>query len=439
MSTLTRYTCRWTAIYIVLVALPLIAILIGGRSGERSFGIEAGVMLGVLALSIMAVQAAFSGRHARIAPALGVDNILQFHRQVGIGALLLVLAHPLWLIAHDPAYLDYLDPRDETLRAVTLIALLCAIVALVCGSLWRKQIGLSYEYWRLMHGGLTAFLIAGGLGHALMVSHHTGHPIVAGALVLLVAGGLWLVLESRVLRPARLRSRPWTVSEVEHEQGDATTLTLEPCGAHRLRFTPGQFAWITLGDTPFSLQQHPFSIASSAERPERIRMTIKRLGDFTRSVQHLEPGTRAYLEGPYGAFAPDENNPAGAVLIAGGIGITPMMSILRSFRDRGVTVPLWLIYANEKQSEIACRADIKELAQTLRLEVTHVLSDPDGDWEGETGYVDDALISRVLPADDGARDYFICGPEPMMDAAEKALLAHGADTTRIFSDRFDLV
>lgn len=439
MHMLTRYTGKWTTIYLVLAALPLVTILIGGDNARRGFGMEGGVMLGVLALSLMSLQAAFSGRHRQVGPKLGVDNMLQFHRRIGTIVLFLVFAHPLWLISHNPAYLSYFDPRDETLRALSLNAMLLAIVVLVCGSLWRKKTGPRYEYWRLLHGGLSVFLVCGGLGHALMVGHHTHQPLVAGALILLVGSAVGLLVESRLLRPRRLRKQPWEITRVTPERGDATTLTLAPCGDYAMHFTPGQFAWITVGDTPFSLQQHPFSIASSATRSDEIRMVIKNLGDFSARAQHLQPGTRAFLEGPYGSFALQQNNRSGVVLIAGGIGITPILSILHTFRDQAADIPLWLIYASAKQSGISCKTELDELARALPLEITYVLSDPEEGWEGETGYVDADLIARVVPPDDGLRTYFVCGPAPMMDVVERALKAHGATTTRMFSDRFNLV
>src|SRR5690606_39032597 len=106
-----------------------------------------------------------------------------------------------------------------------------------------------------------------------------------------------------------------------------------------MRFVPGQFAWITVGETPFSLQQHPFSIASSTHDP-RIRLTAKEFGDFTSRLKAVEPGTSAYLEGPFGSFTPDPSPDVGIFLIMGGIGITPAMSMLRTLRDEGSRRPI---------------------------------------------------------------------------------------------------
>ncbi|MBA2779314.1 ferredoxin reductase family protein [Halomonas kenyensis] len=436
---MARSAMLWCGAYLLLALLPL-GIAVAIRPDEvREFGAELGAFLGFLALGVLACQAVISGRHRWFAESVGHDNILQFHRQTGIFALILVLAHPLVMLATRPAWIEYLDPREDTLRAITLILLLLAMLVLVASSLWRTRFGLSYEWWRALHGGLTLFVVAGGLGHAVMVQHYTQGVITTLALGALVCLSLLLVVESRLLRPWRLRQRPWKVVANEPERGDAATLTLEAAGGHRLDFAPGQFFWITVGETPFSLQQHPFSVASSSTDGKRFAFTAKRLGDFTNRLPDVTPGTRAFVEGPYGAFVPEPDNASGAVLIAGGIGVTPIMSILRSLRDQGDTRPLWLLYANKTWEDATFRDELSELEQTLDLDVIHVISDPEPEWSGERGKIDDALVRRRLPPDDGRREYFICGPEPLMDAAERALLKLGASPTRIYSDRFDIV
>jgi predicted ferric reductase len=439
MRPITRRAVLWSTVYLLLALLPLGIALMSPPTETRGVIGAVGAMFGLLALGVFAMQIVISGRHRWFAAGVGFDNILQFHRQTGLFALGLVVAHPLLLFTSDPNYLEFLDPRDDTLRALTLMALLGASIVLIVSSLWRTRLGLSYEWWRALHGVLALFIIVGGLGHALMASHYTAGWATATLLSGVLLIPVYLLIDSRLIRVWRMRQRPWRVVDNQPALGDATTLTLEVDGEHRLDFAPGQYFWITLGDSPFSLQQHPFSIASSNAESGRVAFTAKRLGDFTSRLPDVKPGTRAFIEGPYGSFIPDDANPSGAVLMAGGIGITPIMGILRTFRDRSVTLPLWLIYANPSWDEATFRDELAELERELSLEVIHVLTDPPEGWEGETGYIDDDLLKRRLPADDGQREYFICGPEPMMNAAEGALIAQGVAPTRIFSDHFDIV
>lgn len=439
MRPITRRGVLWSILYLLLALLPLGIALLSPPTETRGLIGAVGAMFGLLALGVFAMQIVISGRHRWFAEGVGFDNILQFHRQTGLFALGLVVAHPFLLIMSDSDYLAFLDPRDDTLRALALLALLGASLVLIVSSLWRTRMGLSYEWWRALHGALALFIVVGGLGHALMVSHYTAGWATATLLAGVLLIPLYLLIDSRLIRVWRLRQRPWRVVDNQPVLGDATTLTLEVDGEHRFDFSPGQFCWFTLGDTPFSLQQHPFSFASSAAESDRVVITAKRLGDFTDRLQDVKPGTRAFIEGPYGSFIPDVTGSSGIVFMAGGIGITPIMSILRTFRDRGVTLPLWLIYANPNWDEATFRDELAELESELSLEVIHVLTDPPVSWKGEVGYVDEKLVKRRLPADDGVREYFICGPEPMMNAAEGALIAQGVAPTRIFSDRFDIV
>ena len=109
---------------------------------------------------------------------------------------------------------------------------------------------------------------------------------------------------------------------------------MQPDGHSGFRFAPGQFGWLTLWGSPFKITGHPFSFSSSAEVTDgRVEMSIRNLGDFTSAIHKVPVGQRVYLDGPYGAFT--IGNPADMhVLIAGGVGVTPMMSMIRTLADR---------------------------------------------------------------------------------------------------------
>lgn len=435
-----RQAFVWISIYSALVLLPT-ALAIGFQAPPtRLFAAEFSAMLGLLALGVLAMQAVISGRHRWFAAGAGMDNILQFHRQLGIFALLLILAHPTSMLIANPTYLlFYLDPRVNPLRVAVLGFIIIATLVLVTSSLLRTTFRLSYERWRALHGGLFVLIIIGGFSHALLVDNYFAPNWKALVLALLVGSGLLLVVESRLLRPLRMLRRPWRVVEVKQEPGYATTLVFEAKGHAGMAFHPGQFIWLTLGDTPFSLQQHPFSICSSATRADRLAITAKALGDFTRSLSEVQPDTCAWLEGPYGVFVHDTARSHGAVFIAGGVGITPIMSMLRTYRDLGTDFPLWLIYASADADSILFRAELDDMADKLALTLVYVLANPPENWTGETGFVDADLLERHLPGHQSTIEYFLCGPPPMMDIIEPILIARGAALNRIHSERFNLV
>jgi len=229
------------------------------------------------------------------------------------------------------------------------------------------------------------------------------------------------------------------VEQVREEHGDTSTLVLRPDGHEGFRFSAGQFAWLTLGKSPFRLQQHPFSLAGSAVAAGEYKLTIKALGDFTSAIPRVPLGSRAFLDGPYGAFSLDAQPWDGAVLIMGGIGITPAISMLRTCRDRGERRRMILIYANSSWEEVAFREELDALASELNLEVVHVLDNPPEGWQGETGWIRDEVLQRHLPEDGRDYHYFVCGPPAMMDTTEKYLAAHGIPIWNRSVERFDFV
>lgn len=427
----------WLLLLMLVALLPLLLAWVGDRPG-RGWLVELGTGLGMVALGLMVVQAWTSGRQPSIAPNFGADNLMHFHRHLGLYAVLLALAHPLALFIADPDYLRYLDPREDWMRAIALWVVVGALVLIAVSSYFRQAFGLSYELWRLLHGALALAILVLGLGHALMVDHHLGALWKQALLVALVGSAVYLVIHSRLVRPLLLRRRPWKVTAVEPERGDTWTLTFEPVRHQGMKFEPGQFAWFTIGDTPLALQQHPFSMACAAGS-RSLCFSANSVGDFTGSLKDVEPGTRAWIEGPYGSFVPDPDPSTSLFLVAGGIGITPMMSMLRTFRDNKEKRHIVLLYANPDLDQAAFTQELDELARDLELTVVHVIENPPEDWQGETGLVDEALVSRHLDDLDGRVQYMTCGPEPLMDQVESVLRSKGIDWRCIFSERFEIV
>jgi predicted ferric reductase len=429
----------WIGSYLALVLAPL-AVAYHGPVEPRGFWVEFAVALGFVGLAMMGWQFVLTGRLRRFGASFGLDSMLQYHRQIAMVSLVFILAHPTILFLADAEYLAYLDPRVDVLRALALSAALGALILLVATSLWRLNFGLNYEVWRLAHGVLATFVLFIGVVHILQVGYYVSEPWKQAAFVGMSAAAVLLLVNTRLIRPLRMRNRPYRVREVRPERSEAWTLALEPDGHDGMRFRPGQFAWITMQESPLSLQQHPYSFSSSAEAaPGLLEFTVKPQGDFSSTVEHAEPGWTAFLEGPYGFFIPESDSARGCVMLAGGVGITPMMSMLRTFADREDPRDLHLIYMNVSLEDVIFHDQLAELEEKLRLTVTHVLERaPDG-WEGETGLLDEDLLHRHLPEDSDAYEYFICGPAPMMDIAEATLLGAGIPQRRILSERFNMV
>jgi len=243
----------------------------------------------------------------------------------------------------------------------------------------------------------------------------------------------------RLAKPLFMLRRPYRISEVRRERGDTSTLVMRPDGHPGFRFSPGQFAWLTVWGTPFKITGHPFSFSSSAAAPDgRVEMTIRNLGDFTSQIHKVPVGRRVYLDGPYGAFT--IGNPADMhVLIAGGIGITPMMSMIRTLADRHDTRPVVLLYGNENWESITFREELEALKARLDLTVIYALANPADGWTGERGFITAEVFKRHLPQPYADHEYFICGPNAMMDAIETALGEMRVPLSKYHSERYSFV
>lgn len=158
--------------------------------------------------------------------------------------------------------------------------------------------------------------------HVVLVGHYINTPFKQ---ILWSGGGLLWVLTLtwvRIIKPILLLRQPYEVVRVIPKRGNTYTLEVKPVGHRGMQFSPGQFAWLTIWNSPFSDTEHPFSISSSAGRTNCLSFTIKEFGDFTRQIKTLQPGQRLYVDGPYGAFSTDRHRHAkGFALIAGRIAL----------------------------------------------------------------------------------------------------------------------
>jgi predicted ferric reductase len=227
---------------------------------------------------------------------------------------------------------------------------------------------------------------------------------------------------------------------VQPERDSTWTIVLAPDGHAGFTFQPGQFAWIGIDRSPFALTTHPFSFSSSAERaPGELFVSIKELGDFTKTIKDFEPGARVYVDGPHGVFTCDRYEGPGFVFIGGGVGVTPLLSMLRSLADRGDRRPCHLFLANSRFGDIAFREEIEELRGALDLTVVHVLRQPDPGWTGESGRLTNETLRRHLPTNYCRYQYFVCGPTRMMNSMENELVGLGVPFARVQTERFEMV
>jgi predicted ferric reductase len=431
--------CFWIAVYLALVLTPLFVLLIGPTPPAEGFRWDFSLALGFASLTMMAIMFLLTARFKWATAPYGIDVIYYFHRQTSLVALVFVIAHPVLIFWASPHMLTLLWPPHTPWHLSAGIGSFLAMIALMVTSLRRKQLGIEYDNWRLGHVLLAVTAVVLGALHIAGVGHFVEIGWKRGLWGLIGVSCIAAFGYVRLYNPARQLRRHYRVTEVIEERGSAWTLVLRPEGHGGLTFQAGQFAWLTLWNSPFALKEHPFSFSSSAERKE-ITFTIKTLGDFTNRIPQVRPGEIAYLDAPYGAFSIDRHPKAeGYFFIAGGIGIAPIMSMLRTLADRGDKRPLHLIYAYSSWDRMTFREELQELAQKLNLVFVPVLGEPHEGWEGETGIITPELLGRHLSVQRTERVCFVCGPVPMIELVEHSLSKAGVPLSHIHSELFDLV
>lgn len=430
----------WAALYGMLVIGPLVLMLIGGVPGGRGFWIEFSLALGFLGLAQLAVQFVLIARFKRVTAPYGIDAIMYYHRQVGTLAVLVIVAHPLVLVVREPAMLSLANPLGGSWASRTGVWSVLALVLLVLLSLFRRRLHLSYERWRTGHAVLALAAAGLAVAHVALIGPYVTTGWKLAFWIIFVALGVSALAYPRLIRPLQEKRHPYRVVGIKPEADRVWSLVVEPVGHAGLRFEPGQFAWLKLGRA-FNLDEHPFSFSSSAEHPERLEFGIKEVGDFTRKLPAVQPGAAVYLDGSHGAFSIDRVPSAGYVFIAGGIGIVPILSMVRTMIDRGDRRPARLIYAAKNLESLAYHDELEALRQRapMQLEVVYVLERPPVEWADETGWVTRELLQRIWPRERITRDVLICGPDPMIVKVDAALREMGVPPARLHAERFDLV
>lgn len=429
----------WLAGYLALILMPLMILLATPTPAKAGFWWDTGIGLGFAALIMLVMQFFITSRLKKPAAPFGMDVIYYFHRCLAYTLLLIVLGHPLLLVLGNPAILTEFGLQSLSWAIVSGTASLLLILLIMVSSVWRKQLGIAYDNWRLLHLLMSIGAVVLAFAHMWEISYYSTAPLIKW-LWIVIAGCLTiLILLVRLLRPWWLMTKPWKVTSVTREQGDCWTLTLTPDGHPGLQFKPGQFAWINLRRSPFAMHEHPFSIASAPASDGSLQFTIKELGDFTSTIGKIPTGTTAYVDAPYGIFSTDLHPGApGFVFIGGGIGIAPIFSMLQTLAQRQDKRPHVLFAAHSHWDRIPRREELVSIATQLNLKTVPVLEESSADWQGERGYITVDMLLRHLPERFRDYEFFLCGPAVMLKSVKAQLIQLGVPRSQIHSELFDM-
>lgn len=430
------------AVYLALCLLPLVLAVTGPVASAAGWE-RAAAALGMVALAAMAVQAVTSGRLGFVSDRIGIDKVMAFHKISAWWVLAALVLHPLFYVA--PTWAANPALGAERLWAyLTLphyrsgVAALAALALLVGSSALRDRLPWRYEAWRASHVILALVALFGGLHHALAVGRFAVLPAL-GPLWWATGVGVALVFLLLYLwRPMLLHLRPWRLASVTALADRMWELDLRRAGrTPPLAYEAGQFVWMSVGSRRFPLFDHPFSIAGTP-RQDGLRLVVKEAGDFTTGIGAIAPGTPVGIDGPYGHFTLSAHPARAILLLAGGVGIAPILGLLRDLAAVRDPRPVRLGYAAGRPDNFAALDEIAAAGGRIDLRTLLVAEAAGPGWAGETGRLDRARLAALLEGlETETTVALICGPGPMVSAVSDTLLDLGLPVGNVIYERFD--
>ncbi|WP_181139821.1 ferric reductase-like transmembrane domain-containing protein [Streptomyces sp. Ru71] len=400
----------------------------------------AGRITGLLAGYLMALVVLQMARVPALERRVGSDRVARWHAMSGRYTLCLVLAHivlTMWgytLQAGRPVTdivrqtIDSVTELPDLGKAAIGTGLLLVIGLLSVGGVRRR---LGYDTWYHIHllTYAAVFLtfwhqISDGNDFAVEPAAQTFWYGLYGTVTALV---LWY----RVLTPVRLNLRHrMRVEAVIEETPGIVSVLISGTKLHRMGAEAGQFfRWRFLAPG-MRFSSHPYSL-SAAPRPGMLRITVKAIGDHSSRLRELQPGTRVWAEGPYGALTAQRRSRGKVLLVAGGVGITPMRALFETLP--GAAGDLTLLYRANSTQDLALWDELAKIADERGARLMYAVNSPDG----ERPDISPESLRRKIP-DLDRHDVFLCGPPGFAQSVYEALRGAGVPARRIHHESFEM-
>ncbi|KUO12783.1 ferric reductase-like transmembrane domain-containing protein [Streptomyces sp. DSM 15324] len=420
-------------LYTVLAVNAAVVTLFAVQAGFTANALVViGRFAGLYGALLMAFQLLLVARLPWLDRRIGMDRLTNWHRWTGFGLLWTLVGHVVF-ITLGYAQSSSLDPVSqlvdlaETVEGVLRAAVAMVLILVVGGASarWARR-RLAYETWHFVHL-YTYVAVVLAFTHQVAV----GTTFTASLAATAYWYGVWgVALGSVVLGRAVLPLwRNWRhqlrVEKVVPESDNVVSVYITGRDLDKLPARAGQFfLWRFLTKDRW-WQANPFSL-SAAPDGTRLRLTAKAAGDGSAGLRHIKPGTRVFAEGPYGAFTAMHRTRSESLLIAGGVGVTPIRALLEEIDGHAI-----VIYRVSGERDAVLYDELRDLAAAKGAELHLVTGAP----------VPDRLAPGALAAlvpDIAERDVFLCGPPRMMDAVLGSLRELAVPGPQIHFERFSL-
>jgi len=352
---------------------------------EDNYLRQVSLLLASLGLVMIFIQFVLVSRIKRIESGLGLDRMFRWHRFFGRAGLAGLTGHAVLIAAYRITAFGELFPT--TFIWIGLLALVGFMITAALASTYRI-IGLAYEIWRNIH--LINYLLFPLV--LIHVFYHTAEGSALYYLWILLALAYAGIVIYRLYRIVMVRISPYEVTDVRQEAKDIWTLEFS---GKKIDYLPGQFMFVQLLRNGKLSAAHPFTISNSPTR-EKLSITPKSLGDFTLSIKDTRVGEKAFIDAPYGVFSFLNYRHEELVFIAGGIGITPFISMLRYIRDKMPEQVVTLFWTNRSEDMLCFRDELEEMEKEMSAFRTILIMSDQPDWEGEKGHLSGEMLQGYL-------------------------------------------
>ncbi|MET8581957.1 ferredoxin reductase family protein [Streptomyces collinus] len=406
----------------------------GSVVGTAGWLTGAGRIAGLLCGYACAVLVGLMARVPLLENRVGSDRVARWHAMAGRYTICLLVAHVVLILtgyaAQDRAslwhetvtvVLDYPDMLKATAGTVILFA-----VGVTSARAARRRT--SHEFWYYVHLLTYAAVFLAFFHQLALGEQFNGASVATAAWYVLYLGVAALVVWFRILAPVRLNRRHrLRVESVQQEAPGVCSVVVRGRHLDELGARPGQFfRWRFLGagmgwtSTPYSLSAPP--------RPDLMRITVKALGDHSAAVPLLRPGTRVWAEGPYGSLTADRATARQSLLIAAGVGVTPLRALFETLPGE-----VTLLYRARSAEDLALGGELEAIARWRGGRVLYALNGPRGERPDLTA----GSLRATFPGLAG-HDVYLCGPHGFARDVYEALRAAGVPDRRIHHESFEL-
>ncbi|SEC61435.1 Predicted ferric reductase [Streptomyces sp. 2231.1] len=406
----------------------------GAVVGTAGLLTGAGRIAGLLCGYTCAVLVGLMARVPLLETRIGSDRVARWHAMAGRYTLCLLVAHVTLVLAGYAAQdgvswwretvtvvLDYPDMLKATAGTVILFA-----VGVTSVRAARRRV--RHEFWYYVHLLTYAAVFLAFFHQLTLGEQFAGSTAATAVWYALYLGVAALVVWFRILAPVRLNRRHrLRVDSVHREAPGVYSVVVRGRHLDELGARPGQFfRWRFLADgmgwtsTPYSLSAPP--------RPDLLRVTVKALGDHSTAVSLLRPGTRVWAEGPYGSLTAERATGGRSLLIAAGVGVTPLRALFETLPGE-----VTLLYRARSAEDLALGGELEAIARWRGARVLYALNGPGGERPSVTA----ESLRAAFPGLPG-HDVYVCGPPGFARDVYEALRAAGVPDRRIHHESFEL-